>query len=139
MIYGIGTDICDIRRIQASLAQHGARFAAKILAPAEWAAWQERHSRCPERGVRFVATRFCAKEAFSKAIGLGMVLPMSWQACEISTLDSGQPTIVAHGALHTWLQQRQLSVHLSISDEQDYAVGFCVVEKILSSPSPLLP
>ena len=130
MIYGIGTDICDIRRIQASLAQHGARFAAKILAPTELATWQERHSRCPERGVRFVASRFCAKEAFSKAIGLGMVLPMSWQACEISTLEGGQPAILAHGALHHWLQQRQLSIHLSISDEQDYAVGFCVVEKI---------
>ena len=135
MIYGIGTDICDIRRIQASLAQHGVRFAAKILTPTELALWQERHSRCPERGVRFVATRFCAKEAFSKAIGLGMVLPMSWQTCEITTLEGGQPAILAHGALHTWLQQRQLSIHLSISDEQDYAVGFCVVEKIVSPPS----
>ena len=52
MIYGIGTDICDIRRIQASLAQHGTRFAAKILAPAEWTAWQERHSRCPDEKTR---------------------------------------------------------------------------------------
>ena len=134
MIYGIGTDICDIRRIQASLLRHGARFAAKILAPAEFAVWQERHDRSPERGVRFVATRFCAKEACSKAIGLGMVLPMSWQACEISTLDSGQPTILAHGALYDWLAQRQLRLHLSISDEQDYAVGFCVAEKTLSPP-----
>lgn len=135
MIYGIGTDICDIRRIQASLAQHGAQFAAKILTPTELAVWQERHSRWPERGVRFVATRFCAKEAFSKAIGLGMALPMSWQTCEITTLESGQPTILAHGALHTWLQQRQLSIHLSISDEQNYAVGFCVAEKAPSFPS----
>ena len=134
MIYGIGTDICDIRRIQASLEQHGERFAAKILTPTELAAWQERRSRSPERGVRFVATRFCAKEALSKAIGLGMVLPMSWQACQITTLDSGQPALLTHGALHDWLQERQLSIHLSISDEQDYAVGFCVVEKPPSSP-----
>ncbi len=130
MIYGIGTDICDIRRIRASLAQHGERFAAKILAPTELAAWQERHARGPERGVRFVATRFCAKEAFSKAIGLGMVLPMAWHACEVTTLDSGQPAVLLHGALHDWLQARQLTTHLSISDEQDYAASFCVVEKI---------
>lgn len=132
MIYGIGTDICDIRRIRASLAQHGERFAAKILAPTELAAWQERHTRWPERGVRFVATRFCAKEAFSKAIGLGMVLPMTWHACEITTLDSGQPAVLPHGALRDWLQARQLTTHLSISDEQDYAASFCVVEKIFT-------
>ncbi|MBY0454543.1 MAG: holo-ACP synthase [Burkholderiaceae bacterium] len=130
MIYGIGTDICDIRRIRDSLERHGERFAAKVLTPAEQAVWHERSARAPERGVRFVATRFSAKEAFSKAIGLGMVLPMAWHLCEVSTQGSGQPAIALHGALKEWFDTRGLRAHLSLSDESDYAASFCLVEKI---------
>lgn len=129
MIYGIGTDICDVRRIRASLARHGERFAQKILSDAEWAIWQERHAAWPERGVRFLATRFGAKEAFSKAIGLGMQAPMNWRDCEIANAASGQPAIVLHGALKIWFEARQLHAHVSLSDEADYAASFCVVEK----------
>jgi holo-[acyl-carrier-protein] synthase len=84
MIYGIGTDICDVRRIRASLERHGDRFAARILSDSELATWRTRSQRWPERGVRYLATRFSAKEAFSKAIGLGMRMPMSWRLCEVS-------------------------------------------------------
>ncbi|MFY8191507.1 MAG: holo-ACP synthase, partial [Limnohabitans sp.] len=72
MIYGIGTDLCDVRRIRASLEKHGDRFAQKVLSDAEFATYKSRGARWPERGVRYVATRFSAKEAFSKAIGMGM-------------------------------------------------------------------
>ena len=65
MIYGIGTDICDVRRIRASLERHGDRFAEKVLAEGELSTWRARRAR-PERGIRFVATRFSAKEAFSR-------------------------------------------------------------------------
>ena len=129
MIYGIGTDICDIRRIRASLERHGERFATKVLSDAELAQWHSRSARWPERGVRYLATRFSAKEAFSKAIGLGMVMPMTWHACEVASLPSGQPTLVLHGTLKTWFDARQLSAHLSVSDETDYAASFCVVEQ----------
>ncbi len=128
MIYGIGTDICDVRRIKASLARHGERFAARVLSDAEFNTWQVRTQRWPERGVRFLATRFSAKEAFSKAIGLGMTLPMTWRGCEIGNLPSGQPTIVLHGALKDWFEARGLSAHISMTDETDYAASFCVVE-----------
>jgi len=128
MIYGIGTDICDIRRVHASLARRGARFAQKILTPAELDIWQARGARCAQRGVRFVATRFSAKEAFSKAIGLGLRLPMRWQDCEISNRPGGQPAIVLHGALRQWFDARRLHAHLSLSDESDYAVSFCLVQ-----------
>ena len=129
MIYGIGTDICDVRRIRASLARHGERFARKILSDAEFATWKARSARWPERGVRFLATRFSAKESFSKAIGLGMTMPMAWRRCEIGNLPSGQPTIVLHGGLKDWFEARGLSVHVSVTDETDYAASFCVVEK----------
>ncbi|WP_027995251.1 holo-ACP synthase [Simplicispira psychrophila] len=128
MIYGIGTDICDVRRIRASLERHGERFAARVLADAELATWRQRSARWPERGVRYLATRFSAKEAFSKAIGLGMVMPMTWRSCEVANLPSGQPTIALHGALKDWFEARALSVHLSLTDESDYAASFCVVE-----------
>ena len=130
MIYGIGTDICDVRRIRASLARHGERFALKILSDAEFATWQARSARWPERGVRFLATRFSAKEAFSKAIGLGMTMPMTWRLCEVGKLASGKPTIVLHGALKDWFDARALSAHVSVTDETDYAASFCVVESL---------
>lgn len=128
MIYGIGTDICDIRRIQSSLTRQGERFAAKILHPTEYAVWQQRTQQHAERGTRYLATRFAAKEAFSKAIGLGMQAPMTWHDCEIGNHPSGKPCIVLHGALKTWLESRHLTAHITLSDEADYAVGFCVVE-----------
>lgn len=128
MIYGIGTDICDVRRIRASLARHGERFARKILSEAEFATWQSRSARWPERGIRYLATRFSAKESFSKAIGLGMVMPMTWRLCELGNLPSGKPKIVLHGELKAWFESRQLSVHISVTDETDYAASFCVVE-----------
>ena len=129
MIYGIGTDICDIRRIRASLARHGERFAQRILSDGELATWTERSARWPDRGVSYLATRFSAKEAFSKAIGLGMRLPMTWRNCEITKVSSGKPEIVLHGALKDWFDARQLSAHVSVTDETDYAASFCVVEK----------
>ena len=130
MIYGIGTDICDVRRIRASLDKHGDRFAHKILSDAELVQWRARSARWPERGVRFLATRFSAKEAFSKAIGLGMRMPMSWRLCEVGKLPSGKPTLVLHGGLKDWFEARSLTAHVSVTDETDYAASFCVVETI---------
>ncbi len=130
MIYGIGTDICDVRRIAASLTRHGDRFAEKVLAEGELATWRERGARWPDRGLRYLATRFSAKEAFSKAIGLGMRMPMTWRHCEVAKLRSGQPVIVLHGALKEWFEAQGLQAHLSVTDETDYAASFCVVEKI---------
>lgn len=129
MIYGIGTDICDIRRIRASLERHGERFALKVLTDNEVAIWKKRSERWPERGVRYVATRFSAKEAFSKAVGMGMTMPMTWRNCEIANLPSGQPTVVLHGALKEWFGAQGLQAHISMSDETDYATSYCVVEK----------
>lgn len=130
MIYGIGTDICDIRRIRASLERHGERFALKILSDGELATWKARSAHWPDRGVSYLATRFSAKEAFSKAIGTGMRLPMSWRTCEIAKAASGKPEIVLHGALKIWFEALQLSAHVTVTDETDYAASFVVIEKI---------
>jgi holo-[acyl-carrier protein] synthase len=129
VIYGIGTDVCDVRRIRASLARHGDRFAVKILSDAELATWRARTARWPERGLRYLATRFSAKEAFSKAIGLGMRMPMTWRSCEVGKLASGKPVIVLHGELKDWFEARGLSAHVSVTDETDYAASFVLVER----------
>ncbi|NBX20717.1 holo-ACP synthase [Rhodoferax mekongensis] len=128
MIYGIGTDICDVRRIRASVERHGERFAAKVLSDAELKTWKARSARWPERGLRYLATRFSAKESFSKAIGLGMRMPMSWKLCEITNERSGKPVIVLHGELKTWFEAQGLQAHITVTDETDYAASFCVVE-----------
>ncbi len=130
MVVGIGTDICDVRRIRASVERHGARLATRVLAPGEFASWQSRSQRWPERGIRFLATRFSAKESFSKAIGLGMCMPMTWRHCEIINAPSGKPEIVLHGALKLWFEQRRLVAHITLTDESDYAASFCVVESL---------
>jgi len=129
VIYGIGTDICDVRRIRASLERHGDRFAHKILTDAEFATWKQRSARWPERGVRYLATRFSAKEAFSKAVGLGMRMPMTWRSCEVGKLASGKPVIVLHGELKAWCEQKGLTAMVSVTDETDYAASFVVVEQ----------
>lgn len=129
MIVGIGTDLCDVRRIQAALDRHGERFAQKVLGPREMQVFRERSRKHPGRGVRYLATRFSAKEAFSKAIGLGMRLPMTWRDCEILKAPSGKPEIALGGALAGWFAQRGWRAYVSVTDENDYASTFVVVEK----------
>jgi holo-[acyl-carrier protein] synthase len=130
MIYGIGTDLCDIRRIAASMARRGDRFAEKVLGPNEILVFRARRARVEARGLSYLATRFSAKEAFSKAIGLGMHMPMTWRSCEILNAPSGKPEIRLHGALAEWFAERGLKAHVTVTDEQDYASSFVVVEAL---------
>jgi holo-[acyl-carrier protein] synthase len=134
MIYGIGTDVCDIRRMQATVARWGDRFAQRVLGPEEWAVYQARSQRSPLRGQRYLATRFSAKEAFSKAVGLGIRSPMTWRACQIVNLASGQPVLRLSGELSNWFEARRLHAHVSVTDETDYAASFVVVE--IRNPPP---
>ncbi len=139
MIYGIGTDICDVRRIRESLERHGDRFAEKVLSEGELATWRARTQRWPARGVSYLATRFSAKEAFSKAVGLGMRMPMTWRNCEIAKLPSGKPEIVLHGALKEWFDAQGLVAHITVTDETDYAASFCVIEYQQEPRTPVRP
>ena len=126
MIYGIGTDIVQISRVAAALGRNE-RFAEKILGPEELIKFHARRAKNDVRGLRFLATRFSAKEAFSKAIGLGMRMPMTWRAAQMLNDPSGKPTIVCSGALAEFMQQNQLTAQVTISDEADYGVAFVIV------------
>jgi holo-[acyl-carrier protein] synthase len=133
LIYGIGTDVCDITRIAATLARRGERFAEKVLGPHELTVFRSRRAKVQARGLAYLATRFAAKEAFSKAIGLGMRMPMTWRACEVVKQPSGAPRIQLHGALAEWFAERGLRAHVSVSDESLVATAFVVVEH---TPTP---
>jgi len=129
LIYGIGTDICDVTRIRAALDRWGERFALKVLGPHEIEVFRARRARAQARAVAYLATRFSAKEAFSKAIGLGMRMPMTWRDCEVVKAASGKPEIALHGALKSWFEERGLTAQVSVSDESSYACAFVVIEK----------
>lgn len=133
MIFGVGTDLCDMRRIAGVLGRRGERFAEKVLGPHELAVFHERRARVDLRGVHYLATRFAAKEAFSKAIGLGMRMPMTWRACEVVHGAGGRPGLRLHGALADWFAARGLRAHLSLSEDTDYAIATVVVEQRAST------
>lgn len=128
MIYGIGTDLVEIGRIAAAVERFGERFVNRILGPLEKARYESRRARSASRGLAFLATRFAAKEAVSKAIGLGLRSPMTWRAVEIINAPSGQPQVLAHGALAEFLRARRLRLSVSVTDEQAMAMAFVIAE-----------
>ncbi|MDR5814011.1 MULTISPECIES: holo-ACP synthase [unclassified Caballeronia] len=127
-IYGIGTDIAQVSRIAAVMERTRGRFAEKVLGPDELRIYHARRARSEVRGLAFLATRFSAKEAFSKAIGLGMRWPMTWRALQTLNEPSGKPVCVASGELAEWLAQRGITAQVTVSDERDYAVSFVIAE-----------
>ena len=129
MIVGIGTDLLRVSRIHAAFEARGMRFARRILGEREWAIFEQRFERNRDRSLLFLATRFAAKEAFSKAIGLGLRWPMSWHAVEFVNAPSGKPEVVLNEPLKSWCVERGLSFHVSMTDEADMVCAFVVAEK----------
>ncbi|HYB51597.1 MAG TPA: holo-ACP synthase [Burkholderiaceae bacterium] len=130
MILGIGTDAIEVARIEAAVARHGERFAQRILGPRELRVHAARTARSPLRGTLYLATRFAAKEAISKALGLGMRGPMYWRAAQIVNSASGRPEVVASGALADYLRERRIRLHVSISDLDRLALAYAVAETV---------
>jgi holo-[acyl-carrier-protein] synthase len=130
MIYGIGTDICDIRRISAVFERHGERFVQEILTESEMLMWVRRNPHGPEHRLRYLATRFSAKESFSKAVGLGMRMPMHWHYCEVVNGAGDRPAIALHGPMRDWFETHRLVAHLNMTDKENHAMSFCVIEQI---------
>ena len=124
MIHGIGTDLVQLRRMREALERHGERFALRILAASEVEAW--RAHRDP---ARFLAKRFAAKEALGKAFGCGVRDPVLLPDIAVEHDALGKPFFSYSPRLAAHLAERALTAHLSISDEQDYAVAFVILEK----------
>lgn len=125
MIYGIGTDIVEVVRIGRALNRYGAGFAKRVLAPDEWPEYLA--CAVPER---FIAKRFAAKEAFAKALGLGIRTPATWHNIQIKHDEKGKPELAFHPQLRAYLTQQGVNrEHLSISDEKQLATAFVVLER----------
>jgi holo-[acyl-carrier protein] synthase len=127
-IYGIGTDVVQVSRVAGVMERTQGRFAEKVLGPDELRVFRARRARSEARGLAYLATRFSAKEAFSKAIGLGMRWPMTWRALQTLNEPSGKPVIVASGELAQWLAARGIRARVTVSDEREYAVSFVIAE-----------
>lgn len=124
MIVGLGTDIAEIERIEKALARSGRAFAERILTPEELAQFDS----LKQQG-RFLAKRFAAKEAASKALGTGIAQGVSFQDFLISNDDHGKPLLFLSGkAAQLADQARVTSLHLTISDERHYAVATVILE-----------
>ncbi len=124
MIYGVGTDIVSVERVRHALARHGQRFAERILAPAEWAAFA-----AAAQPAQLLAKRFAAKEAFGKAFGTGVAAPATLHSIEVVRDARGKPFFACHGELARVMEADRLEAHLSLSDELDYVVAFAVIER----------
>jgi len=123
MLFGIGTDIVEIARIQKAL-NTTQRFALRILTEAEMTQYSA--SKYPER---YLAKKFAAKEALVKAMGVGIGNGYSWQMIQIEHNDMGKPFFVFNGAIETFMAaQNIVNCQLSISDEQHYATAMVVLE-----------
>lgn len=130
MIFGIGTDIVEIERIAASYARFGERFARRILGTREFERYQARRARLEARGIAFLATRFAAKEAVAKALGLGMRAPMRWHAVEILNDPSGRPIAVVNAEVRRFVERNRLRLHVSLSDERSLATAYAIAETV---------
>lgn len=124
MLSGIGVDIVEIARFQRMVERFGNRIARRLLTPQELAQYQQRNE-----SLSFLASRFAAKEAASKALGTGIARGIGFHSIEVVNTTSGQPQLQFHGAALELVQQRGIShCLLSLSDEKHYAVAMVVLE-----------
>ena len=124
MILGIGIDIIEVARIQASFEKFGERFVRRILHPDEIAYCLSHKSPAP-----FMAVRFAAKEAISKAFGTGIGAQLGWQDMEVRRKESGEPYVILHGGGQELLERRGgRAVLISLSHTQTYAAAVAVLE-----------
>ena len=128
MIIGIGSDLCDIRRIARTLERHGDRFTHRVFT-------DEERARCDRRAARAegYARRFAAKEACAKALGTGLSAGVFWRDMEVVNLPSGQPTLRLAGGAAERLAEllpdgHAARLHVSLTDDPPMAQAFVVIE-----------
>jgi holo-[acyl-carrier protein] synthase len=124
VILGTGIDIIEVERIDASHKKFGERFLNRILRPGELAYCLSHKNPAP-----FLAARFAAKEAISKAFGTGIGAELGWQDMEICRRESGEPYVVLHDKGQVLLQQRGgRIVHISLSHTEKHATAVAILE-----------
>jgi holo-[acyl-carrier protein] synthase len=126
MILGVGIDIIEVKRIEASYEKFGERFLKRILLDNEIAYCLTHKAPGP-----FLAARFAAKEAISKAFGTGIGAKLSWQDMEVAKRESGEPYVILHGAGEKLLAERGgRAVLISLSHTQEHATAVAILESV---------
>ena len=133
MIIGLGSDLADIRRIEATLERFGERFVSRIFTDVE----QARSERKADRAASY-AKRFAAKEACAKALGTGIRRGVFWRDMGVVNLRSGQPTMALTGGAAERLAKMvpagmTASIHLSLTDDHPYAQAFVIIEALAAT------
>jgi len=124
VIYGVGTDIVEVARIEKALARFGERFAKRILCPPELKRFESHKQK-----ANYLAKRFAAKEAFTKALGTGIRAPANWHGVWVKNLPSGKPVLEFSAPLQDLLRKRNIqNHHLSLADERGIAVATVILE-----------
>lgn len=124
MIYGIGIDVVEPQRVERLRDKYGERFARRVLTPLEWPGYLR-----TVRPVLFLANRFAAKEAFSKAMGTGFRYPVTLQCISVVQNAAGKPSLEFHPNLERLVRSRGIvGHHLTISDERTLACACVVIE-----------
>ena len=124
MIYGVGTDLIEIQRIEKALQRFGERFARRILCESEL-----KRFRAHRKPAAYLAKRFAAKEAFAKALGTGIRLPASWHSIWVINLRSGKPQFEFSNELKKYLEKKHIQrTHLSLTDEREMACATVILE-----------
>ncbi len=129
-IHGIGVDLVEIQRMEGALERQGDTFLRRILNEDELSVYQQRFVSSPERGLRYLATRFAAKEAFSKAMGTGIGSVVGFHLLSILNDEKGRPYIVLRGSLKVMCEEMALQIFVSLSDEVHYATAQVLISKI---------
>jgi holo-[acyl-carrier protein] synthase len=133
LIVGVGSDLCDIRRIEKTLERFGARFTDRVFTEIERA----RSERKPDRAASY-AKRFAAKEACAKALGTGLKRGVFWRDMGVANLRSGQPTMLLAGGAAKRLAEitpagMTAVIHLSLTDDHPYAQAFVIIEAVAAA------
>lgn len=124
MIYGVGTDVVEIGRIEKALERFGDRFAQRILCPPELQRFEKHRLK-----ANYLAKRFAAKEAFTKALGTGIHAPANWHGVWVENLPSGKPVLKYSEKLQQLVEKRGISrAHLSLTDERGIAMATVILE-----------
>lgn len=124
MILGLGIDIIEVARIEDSFTRFGDRFLDRILHPGEIQYCLSHRAPGP-----FLAARFAAKEAISKAFGTGIGAQLGWQDLEVARHPSGEPYVILHGKGRELMAQRRASsLKISLSHTQTYAAAVAILE-----------
>lgn len=124
MIYGVGTDLIEIPRIERALSRFGLRFAHRVLCEPEL-----RRFRAHAKPAAYLAKRFAAKEAFTKALGTGIRAPANWHGVWVINLRSGKPQLEFSPPLAALLEMRGICrTHLTLTDERGLAGATVILE-----------